>query len=569
MRPYWLFAIGGPIFMTLEVAMDLLQPWFVARLIDDGVAKGDLDAVVRIGILMLGAAVIGLLGGAISGISAVRATMYFSADLREALFRKVQAMSFGNLDRLETGQLITRLTNDVTQVQEMSQMVLRIMVRIPLLLVGSVIMATITAPKLALIFLYVIPMIIIAIVFVFQKSYPKFEIVQKSLDRLNTVMQENLAGIRVVRAFSRNDFERDRFHGVNTELMENNIRAVRTTNIMFPAMILSSSAGMISSIWFGGNQVASGDLAIGDLIAFNTYALQAMFALMFFSQLVVRVTRGEASSVRIREVLDTVPDLADPAKPQAIASPKGELVFDHVTMSYVDGEAPVLNDISFRIEPGKTLAILGATGSGKSTLVNLIPRFYDIESGGIRIDGIDVRTLPQHRLREIVGIALQETVLFSGSIRDNIRYGRPTASDEEVIAAAKAAQAHPFIETLPQGYDSIVGQRGVNLSGGQKQRIAIARALLMQPTILILDDSTSAVDVATESRIQHELESVPHTRVIVAQRISSVLKADTILVLERGRIVAEGSHDDLLRTSDTYRDIYESQQTEGQAVHGD
>jgi ATP-binding cassette subfamily B protein len=501
-------------------------------------------------------------------VFAVKATMHFAADLRAALFRKVQGFSFGNIDRMETGQLITRLTNDVTQAQEVVSMLLRIMVRSPLLLVGSVIMAIWTSPQLASLFLVLIPIVVLAIIWVFQRSYPRFEIVQRSLDGLNTVMQENLAGVRVVRAFSRNAFERNRFHDANTTLMNNNIGAVRSTVIALPAMMIATSFGMVGAVWFGGHRVHNGQMEIGELIAFVTYLNQAMMGLMFFSQLVVRVSRGEASAERIRGVLDTQPDLLDPVAPLALTDIHGHLAFENVSMRYPLGDESVLKDISFSVEPGETLAILGATGSGKSTLVNLIPRFYDLEAGRITIDGVDISTVPQLDLREIVGISLQETVLFSGSIRDNIRYGRPSATDEEVVRAAVTAQADPFIRDLPDGYDSIVGQRGVNLSGGQKQRISIACALLKNPRILILDDSTSAVDVATEARIQSALAGFAQTRVIVAQRISSVVGADKIVIIEDGQKIAEGSHSELLETSPAYREIYESQLEQGVASHG-
>jgi ATP-binding cassette subfamily B protein len=553
--------------MALEVAMDLLQPTLIAHLVDAGIERGDRDVLVQTGMWMFVAAIVGLFGGVACTVFAVKATMHFAADVRAALFRKVQQLSFGNLDRLETGQLITRLTNDVTQTQEVVSMLLRIMVRSPLLLIGSLIMAVITSPQLASLFLVLIPVVTLTIIWIFNRSYPRFEVVQRSLDELNTVMQENLAGVRVVRAFSRNAYEQDRFHESNSEFMENNIGAVRSTVIALPAMMIATSFGMVAAIWFGGHRVANGQMQIGDLIAFITYLTQAMIGLMFFSQLVVRVSRGEASAQRIREVLDSQPDLRDPATPTGLGEPEGRLVFDNVSMRYSEGDEPVLKDISFAVEPGETLAILGATGSGKSTLVNLIPRFYDVEQGRITIDGADIRDLPQQRIRELVGIALQESVLFTGTIRDNIRYGRPDASEEEVIAAARAAQADPFIRDLPDGYDSIVGQRGVNLSGGQKQRIAIARALLTSPKLLILDDSTSAVDVGTEARIQAELGRFPQTRVIVAQRISSVVGADKIIILEDGQVIGEGTHEELLASNPAYQEIHESQLQQGITAH--
>jgi ATP-binding cassette subfamily B protein len=555
--------------MVLEVSMDLLQPRLIASLIDDGIANSDQDTAIRLGIYMVTAAIVGLAGGMGCTWFAIRAAQHFGADLRSTLFGKVQQLSFGNLDRLETGQLITRLTNDVTQVTEVVGMVLRIMVRSPLMLVGSLILAFVTSPQLAILFVILVPVVAVTIVWVFNRSYPLFASVQRSLDRVNTVMQENLSGVRVVRAFARGEFEESRFGVANVSLTTDSVSAVRATIVAMPIMMLSTSGGMVAAVWLGGHRVANGQMQIGDLIAFLTYLTQAMMGLMFFSQLVVRVSRGEASSLRIREVLDSEPDLAVPSRPVSLnGATRGKITFENVSLRYVDGEHDVLTQVNLAIEPGETVAILGATGSGKTSLVNLVPRFYDPSEGRILIDDIDVRELDPDSLYKTIGIALQETVLFSGTIRDNIRYGRPEASDDEVIDAAKTAQAHDFISGFPDGYDSIVGQRGVNLSGGQKQRIAIARALLTESPVLILDDSTSAVDVATEARIQTGLAGVTQTRLIVAQRISSVLGADKIVVLEDGRIVAEGTHGELLAASPIYQDIYESQLETGVAHHG-
>jgi len=569
LKPYWVWATLGPLMMVLEVSMDLLQPRLIARLIDDGIARSDQDTAIRTGLFMIAAALIGLAGGMGCTWFGIRAAQHFGADLRATLFGKVQQLSFGNLDRLETGQLITRLTNDVTQVTEVVGMLLRIMVRSPLMLVGSLIMAFVTSPQLAGLFLILVPVVALTIAWVFNRSFPLFANVQRALDRVNTVMQENLSAVRVVRAFARTDFEQERFAGANDELTTSSVRAVRATIVALPIMMLSTSGGMVAAVWLGGHRVHNGDMQVGDLIAFLTYLTQAMMGLMFFSQLVVRVSRGEASSLRIREVLDSTPDLEWPESPVVLnGNTRGKVTFENVGLRYVNGEHDVLTNLNLTVEPGQRLAILGATGSGKTSLVNLVPRFYDTSEGRVLIDDIDVRSLDPESLHSVIGIALQETVLFSGTIRDNIRYGRPDATDEEVIEAAKTAQAHDFISGFPDGYDSIVGQRGVNLSGGQKQRIAIARALLMQSPILILDDSTSAVDVATEARIQAGLAEVQQTRIIVAQRISSALGADKIIVLDGGNIVAEGTHQELLASSPIYQDIYASQLENGVAHHG-
>jgi ABC-type multidrug transport system, ATPase and permease components len=570
LKPYWLWAVLAPLLMALEVAMDLAQPRLIEHIIDVGIAQNDMTTVVSTGIWMVGLALIGMVGGVGCGFFTVLAGQGFGFDLREALFKKVQSLSFRNLDQLETGGLITRLTNDVTQVQEMVMMMLRIMVRTPLLMVGSLIMAVITSPKLALIFLVLVPIITAILVWVINKTFPMFGEVQHRLDKLNTVMQENLAGVRVVKAFARAQHEIERFGKANDALMQKNINVMQISAVTMPVMMLTLNAGVIAALWFGGNFVQIGDLKVGELVAFINYLTQTLMSLMMVSMLVVRVARAEASAKRIAEVLETEPAIQPNPQAKELIDPKGEVVFKNVTFNYNPNDNdPVLKQISFEAKPGETVAILGATGAGKSSLVNLIPRFYDITDGSITIDGQDIRALDETSLRKHIGIALQETVLFTGTIRDNIRYGRPEASDEEVIAAAKMAQAHNFIMSFPDGYDTQLGQRGVNLSGGQKQRLAIARALLTKPRVLILDDSTSAVDVVTESKIQTALASLPTklTRIVVAQRISTVLQADKILVLDDGEIVAEGKHASLLETSPIYREIYQSQMDNGAIIH--
>jgi ATP-binding cassette, subfamily B, multidrug efflux pump len=570
LAPYWRWAALAPLLMAIEVTMDLMQPRLLQRIVDQGIARSDMNVVVSTGLSMVGVALVGLAAGVGCGVFTVLAGQGYGADLRGALFRKVQALSFGNLDRLETGGLITRLTNDVTQVQEVVMMLLRTMVRVPLLLIGSLIMAVLTSPRLALIFVVLIPVVLATLIWIINKTFPMFGEVQRRLDTLNSVLQENLAGVRVVKAFARSRHELARFGRANDRLMDQNIAAVRAGAITMPIMMLTLNAGVVAALWFGGLQFNTGGLQVGQLVAFINYLSQTLMSLMMISMLIVRFARAEASAERIHEVLDSAPDL--PTSPGALATtvPRGRVVFEDVSFSYyADGRDPVLKEISFVAEPGQTVALLGATGAGKSSLVNLIPRFYDVTGGRITIDGIDIRAVEQAALRESIGVALQEAVLFTGTIRDNIHYGRPDAAEEQVVAAARMAQAHDFISRFPDGYDSVVGQRGVNLSGGQKQRIAIARALLTQPAVLILDDSTSAVDVGTEARIQKALANQPErqTRVVVAQRISTVLAADTILVLDDGRVVAQGSHAELLESSPIYREIYASQMDNGAIIH--
>ena len=571
LRPYWRWAVLAPLLMVLEVAMDLMQPRLIQHIIDEGITAGNMQVVVQTGLWMVVLAVIGMGGGVGCTVYAILAGQGFGADLRGTLFGKVQALSFGNLDKLETGKLITRLTNDVTQVQEVVMMLLRVMVRVPLLMIGSLVLAIITSPELAWLFAVLIPIVVVALFWIINRSYPLFGGVQQRLDALNIVMQENLAGVRVVKAFVRAQHELQRFRQRNDSLMEQNITAVRTTAITMPFMMLVLNFGVVAALWIGGVQVTTGGMQVGQVVAFINYLMQSLMALMMVSMLTMRLARSEASAVRIQEVMESEPEVQNKPDALTVFTPRGRVAFEDVSFSYNgNGQDPVLKGISFVAEPGQTIALLGATGAGKSSLIQLIPRFYDVSSGRVTIDDVDVRDINEATLRQKISIALQESVLFSGTIRDNIRYGRPDASDEAVIETAKIAQAHDFISSFPNGYDAIVGQRGVNLSGGQKQRIAIARALLTQPDLLILDDSTSAVDVETEAKLQDALISLRQGRTsfVVAQRISTVLSADKILVLDDGRIVAAGTHDELLVASPIYREIYESQMDAGVTNNG-
>ncbi len=573
-KPYWKWALLAPLLMVLEVAMDLMQPRLIQRIVDEGIAQLDMAIVVNTGLLMVGLALVGAVGGLGCTVFATLAAQGFGADLRHTLFRKVQSFSFGNLDDLETGQLITRLTNDVTQVQQVVAMLLRIMVRAPLMVLGSLVMAILTSPKLALLFLVLGPLVLGLVAWVIGRAAPMFSLVQARLDDLNTVMQENLAGARVVKAFVRAAHEIGRFKTANNALMDQTVQAARLVVLAMPFMMLTVNLGVVGALCFGGLQVTYGAMQVGQIIAFINYLMRTLMSLLMSSMLVMMTARAQASAERIQQVLESTPKVEN--RPDAVTTfaPLGKVAFENVAFSYEsDGHDPVLGNgkssrgISFVAEPGQTVAILGATGAGKSSLINLIPRFYDVTGGRVTIDGVDVRDIDKDALRRNIGVALQESVLFSGTIRDNIRYGRPEATEKEVIAAAKMAQAHTFITEFPDGYDTEVGQRGVNLSGGQKQRIAIARALLTRPTVLILDDSTSSVDVETEIKIQDALENMMQdlasqntgTVFVIAQRISTVLNADKILVLDDGRIAAEGTHSELLTSSPIYREIYNSQ----------
>jgi len=575
LKPYRHWAMLAPLLMLVETTMDLMLPRMIQRIIDIGIANRDMTFVINTGLTMLGLTLIGAVAGIVCTTTSVLAAQGFGTDLRDALFTKVTSLSFGNIDHLETGQLITRLTNDVTQVEQLVSMGLRIMIRAPLLVVGSLIMAILTSPRLAWMFVVLVPLIGAILTWVVNRAYPMFGDVQERIDRLNTVMQENLAGVRVVKAFVRRDHELERFKQVNEILKTIAIRAARTIAVAGPAISIALNLGVVAALWFGGIEVTQGTLKVGQIIAFVNYLMRTSWSLMFVSMLSIRIARAQASAERIQEVLDSEPYVQNRPERESRPAIQGQVAFENVTFSYNgDHHDPVLKGITFAAEPGETVAVLGATGSGKSSLIHLIPRFYDVTEGAVKIDGTDVRDLDKATLRQNVGVALQESVLFSGTIRDNIRYGRPKAGEAEVVAAAKAAQAHDFITSFPDGYDTILGQRGVNLSGGQKQRVAIARALLVQPAILILDDSTSAVDVETEAEIQEAMEALMarrcetslSTSFVIAQRISTVLNADKILVLDEGTIVAEGTHDELMASSPIYREIYDSQLGDGTAA---
>jgi len=570
-KPYWKAGLLALLMLAAASLMELAIPLLVQRIIDEGIAHQDTSVVLNTTLTMLAAAGIGAFLIVGNSILAVRVAQNFSADLRSALFRKVQSLSFGNLDQLRTGKLMTRLTSDVNQVQTVVLMSLRILTRAPVMLITSLILLIRTAPQLAPIMLVLIPVMTALMWFFITKSRPLFLSVQQKLDRLNNVLQENLAGVRVVKAFVRASHENARFDQSNTAYLKDNMRVMQLLSALIPSLFLIINLGVVAAVWFGGLQVNFGSLTVGAVLAFVNYLFTTMMPLLMLAMMVGILSAGEASASRIVEVLDSHPQVQDLPDAQAVADIGGRIVFADVCFSYAgNSNEPVLTNINLAAEPGETVAILGATGAGKSSLVHLIPRFYDATTGRVTIDGIDVRAMTLDSLRSRIGVALQETVLFSGTIRDNIRYGRANATDEDVVTAAKAAQAHEFIMGFEDGYETRVGQRGVNLSGGQKQRIAIARALLIQPRILILDDSTSSVDVDTEAKIETALEELmkDRTSFVIAQRVSTVLNADKIVVLERGRIAALGTHSELMESSPIYQEIYQSQLGNGGAQNG-
>lgn len=564
-RPYWKESVLALILLVIVVLLDLAIPRLVQRIIDQGILAGNTREVGQTFLLMLFISAVNMLFAVGNNNLSVQTGEGVARDLREAMFLKIQSFSFGNLDRLKTGQLMVRLSSDTTVIQRLVQVSLRIGTRAPLIIIGSIILMFNTGRQLALI---LVPLLLVTsaiIVFFVVKMGPLFMTMQQKLDRLNNVLQENIAGVWVVKAFVRAGHEAERFGAANQDYTRRNIRVMEFMASMGPALSACVSVGIVVVVWAGGLQVIEGDLSTGQIVAFINYLATALGPMMIMGNLANVWAAGIASAERINEVLDAVPEVQDaPGAPALSPAALPQVVFENAGFHY-DGstDTKVLEGICLAAEPGQTVAILGATGTGKSTLVNLIPRFYDVTEGRILIggNGTDVRDVEQDSLLSRIGVVPQETVLFSGTVRDNIRFGCPQASDEEVIEAARIAQAHDFILDLPLGYDTRVEERGVNLSGGQKQRIAIARALLSRPDILILDDSTSSVDVETETKIQEAMEEwmKGRTSFVVAQRISTVLKADKIIVLEKGRIAAQGTHRELLKSSPIYQEIYASQ----------
>lgn len=569
-KPYWRRATVAMILLTTQVFLDLSIPRLIQRIIDQGIGQQNQQVVIQTGLIMLGISLLITLIAIGNNNTSVQVGESVARDLRDALFLKIQTLSYGDLDRMRTGQLMVRMSSDTGAFQRLIQISLRIGTRAPLMMIGSLILMFSTSRSLALTMVPLLLVTTVILVFFIRRTEPLFLSVQQRLDRLNTVLQENIAGARLVKAFVRNDFEGARFAVASEAFTDTSIRVMQFMATMSPVLTACINVGMVVVIWVGGLASIRGDLSVGQIVAFINYLLTTMIPLTMMTWLSSTWASGIASAKRINEVMDTVPEIGEKSNAATLpmaAAGGARIVFDHVSFHYNGNRnEAVLEDVTLVAEPGQTVAILGATGAGKSTLINLVPRFYDVTEGRLLIDGMDVRQLKQASLLAQIGIVPQETILFSGTVRDNIRYGVPDADEAAVVAAARAAQAHNFIVELPNGYDTHIEERGVNLSGGQKQRIAIARALLTQPRILILDDSTSAVDVETETKIQDALEQEMghHTTLVVAQRISTVLKADKIVVIDRGRIAAEGTHRELMQSSPIYQEIYASQLGNGE-----
>ena len=564
-REYKLPTFLTPLFVALEVVTDVLIPLLMAKLIDYGIDAGSLSAIWKYGALLLLCAVLSLLFGTLSGRTAAVASAGFAKNLRHDMFYRVQEFSFANIDRFSTASIVTRLTTDVTNVQNAFQMMTRIMVRAPLMLVFSLIMVITLSPQLSLIFLGVLPILAVGIFLIVRRAFPAFEKMFKAYDKLNNVVQENLRGIRVVKSYVREDHETEKFGTAAGELYDLNCMAERTMSFAMPMMQLCMYAVMILVSWFGARLVVGGSLSTGDLTSTFSYSMQILMSLMMVAMVMVMVTMSKASAERIVEVLDEVPDLTNPDRP-VMEVKDGSISFRNVDFSYSkDPEKLALSGVNLEIASGETVGSLGGTGSAKSSLVQLIPRLYDVTAGSVLVGGVDVREYDLEVLRDAVAVVLQKNVLFSGTIKENLRWGDPDATDEELVRVCRLACADEFIQTFPDKYDTYIEQGGSNVSGGQKQRLCIARALLKKPRILILDDSTSAVDTKTDALIRQAFrEEIPNTtKLIIAQRVSSVQDADKIIVLDNGRINAVGTHEELLKTNRIYQEVYRSQQKGG------
>jgi len=560
LKPHWVAALLAPLLMVIEVAMDLLQPMLMASIIDEGVLSGNQAHIITTGLTMIGAAIVGLIGGVGCTIFASIASMRFGADLRNDVYTKVQSFSFRNMEKLETGSIITRLSNDIVQLQTVVQMLLRVLVRSPLLMIGSLIMAVYISIRLSLIVAIAIPLLFIIMFIIIKSTLPLFSVVQRKLDRMNVVLQENLTGIRAAKAFVRHQYEAERFNQANDSFTETSMKAQTIIALNGPLLSIILNVSIVAVLLLGGKDVINDAFDVGLLVAYINYVTQLLFSISSVANHFVRLSAAKVSVDRVVELLHTSSEIIDSG--QCSDTISGQLQFKHVSFQYDDKQpTSQLHDISFSIKAGQKLAIIGATGAGKSTLISLIPRLYEKSEGEIYIDHKPVESYSLTALRSQIGFVLQESILFTGTIEQNIALSKPDASHEDIVAAAKAAEAHEFIQRLPQGYQTELGQRGINLSGGQKQRIAIARALLTKPSILILDDSTSAIDMRTESFIQQHISKLMahSTKIIVAQKISSVIDADHILVLDQGQIIAQGTHDELLIRSREYREIYQSQ----------
>ncbi|PKM52581.1 MAG: multidrug ABC transporter ATP-binding protein [Firmicutes bacterium HGW-Firmicutes-7] len=564
LKPFRFPIIIVLILTFIKTLSDLYLPNLMADIVDIGIVKGDHQYIFQIGEWMLLIAAIGTGAVIMSSYLSAKIAAAFSRDLRSAIFTRVESFSLHEFDKFGTSTLITRTTNDINQVQQVLIMILRMMISAPIMCVGGIIMAATKDIKLSLVLILVIPVLSIFMLLVAKKAMPLFKSIQVKLDGVNLVLREGLIGIRVIRAFNRVDFENKRFNTASRNLVDTTIKVNKIMAILMPMMILVINLTTLAIIWFGSMRIDTGNMEIGDMLAFTQYLMQIMFSIMIFAMMFIMIPRASASAIRINEVLDTVPEITDTKTPNSKEGEKGTIEFKNVTFSYHGAEQPAIRNISFKACPSEVTAIIGGTGSGKSTLINMIPRFYDVDSGQILVNEVDIRDMSQEALRSKIGFVPQKTILFNGTIADNIRFGKETATIEEVIKAANCAQATEFINDMPEGFDRLISQGGTNISGGQKQRLSIARALVKEAKIYVFDDSFSALDFKTDAKLRAALKQkkVHATVLIVAQRVSTIMDADQIIVLNDGGIVGIGKHKELLKTCEVYREIVASQLSE-------
>lgn len=560
LKPYWLLIILALSLMIVELGVELLQPLFIAKIIDDGILQKDLSVVIKWGSVMVGLSVFSFLGGIVNSFTASHVSQSFGHDVRTSLFGKIQAFSFANLNNIPTSSLITRMTNDVTQLQNTVFMGLRIMARAPLIVIGGAIMAIAVDLKLSLVLVISIPVLVFFLGWVMKRAAKLFKLVQKKLDNVNGVMRENLIGMRLIKAFLRKEHEIGRFDDANEELKRKTVSSLRLIETTMPVLMLVMNVAILIILWLGSEFITTGDIQVGEVVAIVNYATRIAASLSVFSWLIMVISRAKASAERVTEIFETPIDIDEgKAESKSGTVNGGGIKFLDVSFRYPGTETPILKNLTFSIDPGESLAIIGATGSGKTSLFQLIPRLYEVESGSIQIDGQDLKDIPLNSLRNRIGYVPQEALLFTGTIKNNVSWGKEGASMEEIMAAAMHAQVHETVMKLPKQYETQLGQKGVNLSGGQKQRLSIARALVRKPKILLLDDSTSALDLKTESKLLAALKDYTCTTLIITQKISTAMEADKILLLESGQVLALGKHQDLMQSSDLYRKIVRSQ----------
>ena len=566
LREYKRLAILAPIMVILEVICELILPRVMAKIVDVGIANADLSYILKMGALMLGLSALAMLCGVLSAKFAAVSSQGFGANLRQGLFDKVQTFSFADIDKFSSASLVTRMTNDVNAITMMLSMAMRMLTRAPVMLIVALAVTISINAKLALILVVIIPVMAVAIALLMKVCTGLFEAMQRKIDQLNSTVQENLVAVRVVKAFVRAGYEKTKFKKSNDELTGASLKVGMRVILMMPIMIVALNVAVVAVLWSGGQMVMGGTLLVGDLSSFITYISQILMSVMMVAMALLQFSRAQACARRICQVLDAEPDIENKpgAKERSLPAPRGRVEFQDVSFKYQAAGTgdPVLSHIDFSVEPGQFVAVVGGTGVGKSSLVNLIPRFYDVTGGAVLVDGVDVRDYPLEELRARIGMVLQNNVLFTGTVRENLLWGKPDAGEEELIQAAKDAQAYDFIMGLPDGFDTYLAQGGVNVSGGQKQRLCIARAMLRKPAVLILDDSTSAVDSATEAKIRESFHQnlKDTTVIIIAQRISSVQYADRILILDDDHIAGIGTHEELLADNEIYQEIYQSQQ---------